>query len=56
MLSEATRFIYDAPKPADKLKLFRQWTNGEVSVLIGWPAAAQVLYRALALTAATACT
>ncbi len=31
----AIRFIHDAAKPADRLRLFEQCTRGEVSVLIG---------------------
>lgn len=35
MPAEAIRFIHDAVKPADKLRLFRDCIHGDVSVLLG---------------------
>lgn len=35
MPADAIRFIHDAVKPADKLRLFHQCIRGEVSVLLG---------------------
>lgn len=35
MPAQNIRFIHDAVKPADKLRLFRDCTHGDVSVLIG---------------------